>query len=163
MESGRNRPAFSPSVRVIGLAVIQRWLSTLGRGETSFHHGWNALRLALLRRCDQADQCFSQRPQGEEAAVQWAQQVQHAFESIVELSGWLDPIQQRLTIEKVMAVSDALAPETLKQFIQEAAGSVGRASFGKFGNCLVPEIMETKAEKRPCRASPCQFRTGKPL
>jgi hypothetical protein len=84
---------------------------------------WNALRLALLQQCDQADQCFSNKPQSEEAAVQWAETIRQAFENIGELFGWLEPVQEPLTIEKVMAVYESLSPETLKQFLIEAAGT----------------------------------------
>jgi hypothetical protein len=84
---------------------------------------WSALRLALLQQCDQADEYFSHRPQNEEAVVQWAQKIERAFENIVELFGWLEPIQEPLTFEKVMAVSGSLSPETFKQFMKEATGT----------------------------------------
>jgi hypothetical protein len=79
--------------------------------------------LALLRQCDHADQCFSNPPKSEEAAAEWAEKIQRAFDNILELFGWLEPFQQPLTIEKVMKVSGALSPDTLTEFMKDAAGT----------------------------------------
>ncbi len=55
--------------------------------------------------------------------MQWAETIRQAFENIGELFGWLEPVQEPLTFDKIMAVSGSLSPETLKQFLIEAAGT----------------------------------------
>lgn len=84
------------------------------------------MRLALFQQCDEADQCFAHPPQSENTAEQWARQIQHAFENIAELVGWLEPIQQPLTLEKVMAANEWLSPGTFKQLLKSAVAGTGR-------------------------------------
>jgi hypothetical protein len=106
---------------------------------------WSALRLALMQQCDQADECFSHRPQNEETAVQWAQKIERAFENIVELFGWLEPIQEPLTIKKVMAVSGSLSLEALTKFLKEAAGTGRKRGRPTSGRDVAIRALELKS------------------